>query len=301
MDEDGKMRRQSSYYEIVPSDAKGGFELTPKPEPDFVVALHPVKGFVQMPFAKFLETGKIILQPWGHVKGTLKVGDKVEPYHYVALYSDYQSENLDGRNQSPLYLYYKMKPAADGGFEFNSVPPGNRMAYLRYIFQEKENGTHKLSHNVPVLVKPGETNQIVIGGSGRKVIGKVEITSNPGAIDVDWHRDAHTMQYMPPPQGVPPPFTVPPNLSAAERQTLINKRNEELRAFYREQSRLNAANQRAYALVFNDDGTFEVPNVLPGTYTVHLSPTDPRQPNNYRTLEGTGTHDIGKIQLGLNR
>jgi len=110
---------------------------------------------------------------------------------------------------------------------------------------------------------------------------------------------------------VPPPFTLPPNLSAAERQTLINKRNEELRAFYREQSRLNAANQRSYALVFNDDGTFEVPNVLPGNYTVHLSPTDPRQPNNYRTLasqssqvtvpEGTGTHDIGTIKLGLNR
>ena len=76
-------------------------------------------------------------------------------------------------------------------------------------------------------------------------------------------------------------------------------------------SGLNAVNQHSYALVFNDDGTFEVPNVLPGSYTVHLSPTDPRQPNNYRTLasqstqvtvpEGEGTFDVGVIKLALNQ
>lgn len=119
------------------------------------------------------------------------------------------------------------------------------------------------------------------------------------------------MSYVPPPQGVPPPFNIPPNLSAQERQELIKKRNEERQAFYREQNRRNAGNQHTYLLVFQDDGSFLVPNVPPGNYSLHLAPTDPRQPNNYRQMasqntqltvpEGQGAYDLGTIKLSLNQ
>jgi hypothetical protein len=311
MDEPGKLRRNLSDFQVVVADGDGKFELTPKPDPDLVIATHPVKGFAQLTYSEFLKGGKIVLQPWGHVKGKLKVGEKVEPYHYVAIYSDYQAEDRSGRSQAPLYVYLKARPAADGTFQFDGVPPGNRIAYLRYIFQEPERGTHKLSHNTPILVKPGETNDIVIGGTGRTVIGKVQITSNPSGVEIDWHKDPHTMSYVPPPQGVPPPFNIPPNLSAQERQELIKKRNEERQAFYREQNRRNAGNQHTYLLVFQDDGSFLVPNVPPGNYSLHLAPTDPRQPNNYRQMasqntqltvpEGQGAYDLGTIKLSLNQ
>ena len=91
---------------------------------------------------------------------------------------------------------------------------------------------------------------------------------------------------------------------------MIKKRNEERQAFYREQNRRNAAIQHTYSLVFEDDGTFRVPSVPPGNYTIHLHPTDPRQPNSYRQLaseqlqvtvpEGAGTYDFGIIKLSLN-
>lgn len=307
MDVPGKIRKTSSYYDIVLSDANGRFELTRKPEPDMVIATHSQFGYGELPLDVFLKTGKITLQPWGYVRGVLRVGDKIEPYQHIALHSNYQMDDSNGRSQPGLYVYYKGTPDANGRFSFDMVPPGNRVVYLHYQLQERESGTMKLSHNVSVVVKPGETNDVVIGGNGRMVTGKVKTSG--ANVEVDWHRDSHTMRLINPPPGVPPPVRFPPNATAEERQKLIKERNAALQAFYREQNRRNSVDQHVYVLLFNDDGSFWVPNVPAGRYNIYLSPTDPRQPNNYRQLgnmnsevvvpEGSTPHDIGTLNLTL--
>src|SRR5207253_3257082 len=88
MDVPGRIRKTSSYYDIVSSDANGRFELTRKPEPDLVIATHPQFGYGQALLDDVLKSGKIALQPWGFVRGTLRVGDKVEPYQQIALHSN---------------------------------------------------------------------------------------------------------------------------------------------------------------------------------------------------------------------
>ena len=244
------------------------------------------------------------------MRGVLRVGDKVEPYHSIALHSNYQMDDSNGRSQPPLYVYYNRTPDSDGRFSFDMVPPGNRVVYLYYQFEDHRNGTMKLSHNVSVLVKPGETNDVIIGGTGRTVIGKVK-TNGGNGVEVDWHRDLHVMRLINPPPGVPPPFSFPPNATAEERQKLIKERNLALQAFYREQNRRSMLDQHTYVLVFEDDGSFKVPNVPPGRYAINISLTDARQPNSYRRIgdlntevvipEGQTPYDIGTLNLTLNQ
>ena len=141
------------------------------------------------------------------------------------------------------------------------------------------------------------------------VTGKVKTSG--ANVEVDWHRDSHVMRLINPPPGVPPPFSFPPNATAEERQKLIKERNAALQAFYREQNRRNTLDRREYVLLFNDDGSFWVPNVPPGRYSISISPTDPRQPNSYRRIgnlnsevlipEGQTPHDIGTLNLTLNQ
>jgi hypothetical protein len=69
--------------------------------------------------------------------------------------------------------------------------------------------------------------------------------------------------------------------------------------------------QHSYVLLFEEDGSFTVPNVPPGSYMIQISPTDPRQPNNYRQIgnlntqvtvpEGKGPHNVGILNLTLTQ
>jgi hypothetical protein len=313
MDQGGKFRRTPSYYEVVITDPNGGFELTPKVDADVICAAHPKFGFAQIPVSDLQKSGKIVLQPWGYVKGVLRVGDKVEPNQSVAIHTDYQQAGASGRSP-PLYLYYQAKPNPDGSFFFDMVPPGPRIAYLRYQFSNRNVGTIPLSHDVRITVKSGETNDVVIGGTGRTVIGKVNVKPrNPTAVDVpiDWLRDVHTLRFQAPlPAGVPPPISFPPNATPEERQRLIQQQNQARQEYFRERSRIMAAMERSYVLLFDEDGSFRVPNVPPGKYSLLVHPTDPRQPNSFRQIgslstqitipEGDGPHDAGTFQLTVN-
>jgi len=308
MDVPGKFRKSMSYYEVVNTSANGRFELTQKIDADLVVACHTNFGYAQISLVELMKTGKIVLQPWGSVTGVVRVGEKIEPYYRVALHSSYEMEMIGNRSQPAVNLYLQSDPAPDGRFSFPTVPPGNRIAYLRYVFEKNERGNMKLSHNVPVPVKPGETNEVMIGGTGRTVFGKIQVTGGTGS-EIDWHRDSHTMRIQPRPVGVPPPMSFPPNATAEERQELIKKRNQQLQDFYREQQQRINRMQRTYVLVFGSDGSFLVHNVEPGPYMLEIRPTDATQPNSYRYLgnlnttinvpEGTAPHDLGTFNLTI--
>ncbi len=307
-DEPGKFRRSSFEFDIVVADAAGRFAFTPVPDADFVLASHPKLGFVQAPAADVLKSGRVTLQPWGHVHGVLRVGNKVEPYQYAAVHTHYQSESGATRTSSPLWIYYKLRPEADGHFAFDAVPPGERMVQLRYIFWDKETGGMKLSHNLPITVKAGETNDVIIGGTGRTVTGKVDVVGVKDLV-MDWQRGTFVLRLSPAamPSEIPPPFRLPPNATAEERQKLMKQRQDELSAWSRNRVLANRLAQRTYLPIFDDDGSFHIPSVPPGTYTLNVAPYDPRQPTSSQQLgsllktvvvpPGTAPFDAGRFEL----
>ena len=289
------------------ADVAGRFALTPVPDADLVLASHPKLGFVQMPAADVLKSSNVTLQPWGHVHGVLRVGEKLEPNQYAAIHTHYQNVANATRTAAPLYIYYKLRPEPDGRFAFDAVPPGERMVQLRY-YQPKETGAMRLSHNLPVTVKAGETNDVVIGGTGRTVTGKIDVTGATGLM-VDWQRGTFVLRLAPAamPSEIPPPFSVPPNATVAERQKLMQQRQEELLALSRNRAQALRLAQRTCLPLFDADGSFRIPSVPPGSYMLNVAPYDPRQPNNSRQLgslnspivvpPGTNPFNAGRFEL----
>jgi hypothetical protein len=307
MDEPGKFRR-SSYYEVAVADEKGKFELTPRTNANLVLASHPKLGFADVDSADFRKAGTITLKPWGHVKGTLRVGDKLEADQYAAIHTHHVPDPDDTRRVAPLYIYYRTHPAPDGSFSFDAVPPGERMVQLRYMSNEKETG-YRLSHNTSVTVKAGETNEVLIGGTGRTVTGQVRIVGAPGVV-IDGRRGRFqlTLQQGPMPSEIPPPLIIPPNSTAQERQQLIKAHREKVMEANRNRIRATRFLQKTYLLLFDNNNNFTVPNVPPGRYMLDVSPYDPRLPSSTsRNLgnvtrevivpEGTTPFDAGTIDL----
>lgn len=303
MDVPGKFRRTSSYYDVVLTDQNGRVSLTPRLDADLLLAAHPQLGYAQISTNEFHKTGRIVLEPWGVVKGVLRVGERVEPDHYIAIHTHSFVVSSEQRS-SPLYMYYRLQPETDGSFVCDAVPPGERMVQLRY-YMPNESGTMRLSHNQPVTVKSGETNDVLIGGTGRTVTGQVALQGLP-EVKIDERRGEFLLRLQPGPQPseIPPPLTIPPRATPAERQRLRAEHTAKIQEAARNRVRASRFLQRQYALRFDDNNHFTVPNVPPGEYSLQLTPYDPRAPKNTsRTLgnltrtvkipEGPGPFDLG--------
>jgi hypothetical protein len=122
-------------------------------------------------------------------------------------------------------------------------------------------------------VKPGETNEVVIGGTGRTITGRMTIAGG-SASDVDWKRDINSMNLRVPGNPELESVTMPPQQTEAERQKFWTERNERMRQFWlTEKGRELQLKQRSYVLDFDTNGTFKVYNVPPGLYDMYVSLT----------------------------
>jgi hypothetical protein len=283
MDMPGQFRNTSSGGDFVRSDAKGRFEFSPKLEADWILVCHDL-GFAEVKADTLDAEGRIVIQPWGRVKGLMRVGDKPEPDQTVRLQNRYDRYYEPGARSSALSLYLKAEPDETGSFVFEKVPPGERRIYVEYRFKERQQGETPLSHGMPVLIKSGETLDVTLGGTGRKVVGRVKVVGGDQS-DVDWKRDVHKLTLTLPPDAA----TAPPDMSKAttaeQRQKVWQEYNQRQRDYWRtEAGRARERAERTYVLVFDTNGNFRVDHVPPGKYMVSIVANDPEE-EYYRNRE----------------
>ena len=252
------------------SDHAGRFELAPRADDKNIFAAGP-SGFAQTTVRELAATGKITLQPWGHIRGALRVGDKAQPYQLITLHNRVNDVSETGR--PILSLMLRTRVDEKGNFAFDKIPPGEWQVSLQNRFRDISGDPMILSHGEPVVVKPGLTNVVTLGGGGISVTGQVE-TTGIEAFDIDWRRDAHTLVLQVP--GIPD--LTPPNLARAknpaERQKLMQEFNRRKNSFWSsEKGRAVALAQRTYALVFQTNGTFHAHNIPPDSYQLTIAPT----------------------------
>lgn len=275
MDRPGQFQRNSSVDSVL-TDAAGRFEFQPRLDSHSILVAHN-QGFAQVRVESLATYDAITLVPWGRVTGTLRVGQNPGAGQTMQLQTMDYRYGEEGRSGSSLSLYLSVETDGDGNFVFDKVPPGERKLSIRHKFRENRSGPIPLSHGRPVIVRPGETTHLVIGGTGRPVIGRVRLASG-SAEDVDWLRDVHTLSLR---------VTEPPGLLAtgpegantpeeqAKRRQEFERRQREF--WTSEAGRALERDQRGYVLLFDTNGSFRVDDVPPAQYQLQIAPTDPEQ------------------------
>ena len=146
-------------------------------------------------------------------------------------------------------------------------------------------GMVPVSQDTKLVLEPGKTHELILGGKGRPVIGKMVVEDHEG--EINWRADVHSLQtVVPQPEGLPDHNTlfssVREKMAKAktpeeqkEVQVEMQKVQEEFgrkqREFYAtKDGRKHHFAQQRFALNFAQDGTFRVEDVPGGTYMLRV-------------------------------
>jgi len=267
MDKGGEFREGISQGQAVKTDDQGRFQFQPDLEPQGVVVAHQ-QGYAAVDADQVAATGKVKLEPWGRVKGSVKMkGD--ESKRLVALHSVHYQYEDDEPGPPRVWVYLNAEPDEEGSFRFEKVPPGERKVYVQYKLGE---GLRliPLSHGTFVNVMAGETSEVVLGGMGRLVVGRAQV-EGPGSEEVNWLKGKSALCPL-----VPHDIEseAPYNKrfdSPEERTKAYETYAKRHREYWRsEAGRARQREAREYILLFNEEGSFQVDSVPPGRYTLHL-------------------------------
>jgi hypothetical protein len=237
----GRLRSYDSRNKISTTDAEGRFKISSAPDDGmFVAAGEP--GFARAPLAEVRSSGTIMLQAWGRIEGTLKIGGQPGVGKDLLF-------NLDIPGIGTDFNGYKSTTDAQGQFTMEKIPPGDG-AIVRLIKTSENSWSH--SDSTPVTVKAGETTPVSLGDNGAVVVGKIRF-DNPPTNSEFLNFEGNLSGQMPQQR---PNFNSP----------------EEAQAYYQSPEwRALARLQKNYSIEMKPDGSFEVDNVVPGNYSLNIS------------------------------
>lgn len=256
----------------VTNNADGTFELPIVFGALGVYAAHPEAGFGSATLADLRSSGKIVLHRWARVEGTLKVGEQVSADQTVSLHRSnrayYDPKDLSQR----LSVFARATPTPDGRFIFEKVPPVPLEVALQYPTGAGQSIIW--SHAVPLELSPGMSTNVMIGGTGRSVIGRVKVPEEL-ATELVFDRDMHQLTAIPSVQQ--PSISWPSGqLTPEERQAATEEYNARMRAFSQSaEGRRLRLEQKTYVIRFATNGTFRCDHVPPGKYNLRLNFTKP--------------------------
>ena len=160
------------------TDSNGKFSMPAQIDPQGLILIHD-QGFAAISLADLAATGTIALQPWGSVKGNLKIGSQPAPNERVGIYNQVIHYSEDGRHCG--FLTYNLSATTDseGNFSFDKVPPGE----CAVMHEQNSASARFSSDNTSVTVTSGAVTEVALGGTGRMVIGKATVPGNAGTVD----------------------------------------------------------------------------------------------------------------------
>ena len=257
-------------------DSDGGFQFSVAD--CLQIAAINETGHVQVSIEDFNKDSVLKLQPWGRVEGTLHVGDKLAAGQKLYISSIYiWSEGSTEPRLSPFE--FRTETDSSGRFAFDYLPAGEFRFYKSARATPTNSWTSTFlesSYCTDVKVSPGNTNVLLLGGSGIHVVGRVSFQKRPW--DWDNTRLVASLEMN--------PFTLPPNIRKDSPA--------DLEAYNRSSDFKKAIRAHLYySLSVKEDGAIEAWDMPPGKYLLSLEvkqkPSSPSQPLNPNTLEVLAT------------
>ena len=150
---------------VVRSGPDGRYTFPPEEPPFSVLALHDL-GFALVRSSDLARDGKVVIQPWGRIEGTLRVGSRPGAGLSVVLFV---LSLGDAERAEPAFSYVATADPS-GKFIFERVVPGF-VSIGRKI--DLNGGSYTLANKTEIEVKPNTTTRVSLGGTGLPVIGRV--------------------------------------------------------------------------------------------------------------------------------
>lgn len=176
----------------VRSDKDGRFAFATGMQWTDLVVRHS-QGFAHVRSAAMPKDGRIVIQPWARVEGTLRVGDKPLADQQVNLSNQSMNvvptTNPSSSTLLPAYapsrVQYSQTTRTDenGRFLFTRVVPGTTMLG-RMVPRNLQSGVQMSHIHYAMVVETasGHKVQVELGGTGRPVVGKVVLDDPSGKL-----------------------------------------------------------------------------------------------------------------------
>jgi len=233
-------------HRVVKTGPDGRYAFPPEVPPFSVLALHD-RGFALVRSIDRTRDGELVLKPWGRIEGTLRVGSR--PGAGLPLLLNGGGPRGDTDLAIPWFEYSATADPA-GNFLFDRVVPG-QITVARKI--DLSDHSYSSANTTEIVVKPDATTRVMLGGTGRPVIGRVVV---PDGLRqrLDWGYSFNQLRHKP----------------SLWKQAL---------------GRLGMGGPEPgsdYAVKVEPDGSFRVDDVVAGSYELTLllneAPSNPYQP-----------------------
>jgi len=248
---DGHFFPGQNQAQVVTTDESGRFTFPPQRGEPFVLIVTHDLGFAGVNREQFEKSSEIRLEPWSRIEGQVLLGDKPDANRMVNFYPKLD----DDRRPHVHYCDYWTKTDAQGRFELDRVIPGPG-AISRVV--ETKGGGLLSGWQQAIDVPSSTTTTVTIAGTGRAVVGRIELDRKPH-VAIDWTTTE--------------PVTI-------QRWDIDNDRAHE--QTFKGHSNLDEA------------GRFEIPDVPPGSYrlTCHVWGAVSRDSDTHPPKIGNAQHDF---------
>jgi hypothetical protein len=301
------------------TNSKGEFAFAPGAE-DFAIVVSDEAGFAYERVEELRARPEVKLQAWARVEGKLKIGEAPGTNEVVRLSSMPRPFEWYPRELPAYTVALRTRTDGEGRFVFERVPPVSMEIAHSPAMGDRAPEPIEKSQTRILLLKPGETARVDLGGRGRLVTGRVVVTNYTGAIR--WNSPALALETIR--EGGPSDSamkslleklvaTSVTNTNAAARAKAERDYQVERGSFARatrdyyetESGNANWMASARYLLRFDDDGNFWAVDVPPGKYRVHWMISKntglliAEDDTDVTVPPGSGPVDLGVIKLAL--
>lgn len=229
---------------------------------DYKIAVFGPDGYVTADRQSLSKSNRLTLQPWAQVSGRLMIGKNPGANKMVTV--NLRSETYDPA-QPMIMNSMETQTDWDGKFKFARVPAGEVTVARQVDLQAGGNVTVSMATSGCTLtLLPGQSVQLQIGGTGRRVEGQVAIPAELANRN-DWFFQMPRMG--PPPPKLPKmPEEIETGTAEQKRQWLKDFETTPAGKAYQAAMDQWRANQ--YPLQINQDGSWHADDVAAGDYQV---------------------------------